>query len=182
MGVSINNNLQDIFELNYVPKLEKLKEILRIWSMRDLSPIGKITIVKSLGISQLVFLLSVLPKPPDKFLKDLNSIIFNFIWSGKPDKISRNTIIGDYEKRSLKMIHIPSVITGLKVAWIKRFLDVNNDGNWKCFLQILYESILEVIYFGNVTPNLMRNVLRKLRMYLLLKFSILNVLLPMNRH
>ena len=42
LGVSFNNNLQDIFELNYVPKLEKPKEILRIWSMRDLSPIGKI--------------------------------------------------------------------------------------------------------------------------------------------
>ena len=49
-----------------------------------------------------------------KILKDLNSIIFNFIWSGKPDKISRNTIIGDYEKGGLRMIHIPSVITGLK--------------------------------------------------------------------
>ena len=47
LGVSFNNNLQGIFELNYVPKLEKLKGILRIWSTRDLSPIGKIIIVKS---------------------------------------------------------------------------------------------------------------------------------------
>ena len=62
--------------------------------------------LKSLVISQLVFLLSVLPKPPHKFLKDLNSIIFNFIWSGKPDKTSRNTIIGDFEKGGLRMIHI----------------------------------------------------------------------------
>ena len=93
------------FEHSYVPwKLEKLKEIFKIWSMKDLIPIGKITCGKSLGISQSVFLLSVLPKPPDKFLKNLNSAIFNFIWSGKPDKISRNTIIGDYEKGCLKII------------------------------------------------------------------------------
>ena len=129
LGVSFDYNLTNMVELNYVPKLEKLKEILRVWSMRDLSPIGKITIVKSLGISQLVFLFSVLPKPPNNFIKELNSVIYNFIWSGKPDKISRNTIIGDYEKGGLKMIHISSIITGLNVAWVKRLLDTNNKGN-----------------------------------------------------
>ena len=141
LGVVFSSDLSNIFELNFVPKLKKLKEILRIWSMRDLSPIGKITIVKSLGLSQLIFLFSVLPKPPDNFLKEIDSIIFKFIWSGKPDKLSRKSIIGDYEKGGLKMVHIPSVINGLKVAWVKRLLDVNNNGKWKCFYMFYMKQI-----------------------------------------
>jgi len=132
LGVTFSSNLKDIFQLNYAPKLTKLKEIIRIWSLRDLSPIGKITIIKSLGISQLVFLFSVLPKPPDNFINELNSVIYKFIWSGKPDKISRSSLIGDYEKGGLKMVHVPSIIKGLKIAWIKRLMDSNNKGNWKC--------------------------------------------------
>ena len=59
----------DIFELNYLPKKEKLINMLKVWSMRYLTPIGKIVILKSLALSQLIFLLSVLPSPPEPFMK-----------------------------------------------------------------------------------------------------------------
>ena len=42
LGILISPSLNDIFELNYIPKKEKLKNILKIWSMRHLTPIGKI--------------------------------------------------------------------------------------------------------------------------------------------
>ena len=67
LGVTFDANLKNLSDLNFVPKLEKLKGILRIWSMRDMTPIGKMTIVKTLGLSQLIYLFSVLPKPNDDF-------------------------------------------------------------------------------------------------------------------
>ena len=36
--------------------MDKLKKILNIWASRDLTPYGKITIIKSLALSQLIFL------------------------------------------------------------------------------------------------------------------------------
>ena len=75
LGVFFDSNLQNIFELNFASKLKQLKEILRIWSIRDLTPIGKITIVESLALSQLIFLFSVLPNPPDHFIKEVNNIV-----------------------------------------------------------------------------------------------------------
>ena len=57
----------------------RLKSILRIWSMRDMTPIGRITIVKSLGLSQLIYLFSVLPKPDDDFLKDLETVLYKAV-------------------------------------------------------------------------------------------------------
>ncbi len=46
--------------------------------------------------------------------------MFTFLWDGKPDKISRNTIIQAYENCGLKMINIHAFITSLKCSWIKR--------------------------------------------------------------
>ena len=31
------------------------------------------------------------------------------------------------------MPHIPSVLSGLKIAWVKRIHDPHNKGKWKCF-------------------------------------------------
>ena len=85
--------------------------------------IGKITIVKTLGLSQLIYLFSVLPKPNDDSLKELDTVLYKFIWSNKPDKVSRKTLVGDYQDGGLKMMHIPSMIKGLKVPWAKRLMD-----------------------------------------------------------
>jgi hypothetical protein len=57
LGITFNARLDNLFELNFVPKIEKLKTILGIWSMRDMTPIGRISIVKSLGLSQIIYLL-----------------------------------------------------------------------------------------------------------------------------
>ena len=86
LGVYISHNNKDFFILNYLPKLSRHKSLLQIWSQRDLTPNGKITIVKTFGLSQLVFLLSVLPSSPTSFSKEVERAIFNFIWSGKPAK------------------------------------------------------------------------------------------------
>ena len=94
LGVTFTTDLDNMEKLNYVPKFEELKTILRIWSMRDMAPMGRITVIKSLGLPQLIYLLSVLPKPSDAFLKELDSVLYKFIWQNKPDKVSRKTIIG----------------------------------------------------------------------------------------
>ena len=39
LGISFSVSMGDIFELNYLPKKEKLINILKVWSMRYLTPI-----------------------------------------------------------------------------------------------------------------------------------------------
>ena len=93
LGVFFTNDGNDLFRLNYQPKLSRLKNTLRLWSSRDLTPIGRNTIVKTCALSQLVFLFLDLPNPPKSFLKELENIIFDFIWSGNPDKVRRLVMI-----------------------------------------------------------------------------------------
>ena len=77
-----------------------------MWSMRDLTPYGKIVIIKTFAISQLVFLLTVLPNPPKTFFKTLESMFFKFIWNNKPDKVKRAVMYNDKCLGGLNMINM----------------------------------------------------------------------------
>ena len=48
---------------------------------------GKVTIIKTYGISKLVYLASLIPNPPIYITNKLNNLIFDFMWNGKGDKI-----------------------------------------------------------------------------------------------
>jgi hypothetical protein len=67
---------------------------------------------------------------PEKYKKEIESKCFKFIWNGKPDKVKRNTLIGDFEKGGLKMIDIESYFIALKASWVSRLTD-SKFSNWK---------------------------------------------------
>ena len=87
LGIMISLDKKDLFELNFEPQFKKLSSILNIWSQRDLTPIGKITIIKTLALSQLTYLFSVLPSPPLDFMKKIEKLLFKFIWNDKQDRV-----------------------------------------------------------------------------------------------
>ena len=77
---------------NYFDKLRSLKKTLNMWSQRDLSIVGRINIIKTLALSKLIFICSVISTPKD-FSKEVNKITFDFIWNHKPTKIKKNTLL-----------------------------------------------------------------------------------------
>lgn len=77
-----------------------------MWASRDLSLLGKIHIVKSIGLSQLVYVMSMLPNPSEEYFKDVENIMFRFIWGFKDCKIKRMALIGDYDFGGAKMTYV----------------------------------------------------------------------------
>lgn len=71
--------------------------------------IGKITILKSLIVSQLTYIFSTL-HANNKVIKEINGPFYNFLWNDKGDKIKRNVMNNDYPEGGLKMIRIDSLI------------------------------------------------------------------------
>jgi len=59
---------------------------------RNLTLLGKINIVKTLGLSKLIYTTSVLVLA-EQLIKEVNSIIFNFIWDGISLLKSRNQLL-----------------------------------------------------------------------------------------
>ena len=132
LGVWLSTDPVLMMKANYDEKLTKLKASLDCWEMRRLSLLGKITVLKSLTVSQLVYILSPLPTDHEA-VKEVNNRFYNFLWGGRGDKIKRNIMISNYEQGGLKMIDVISFAKALKSNWIKKYLDKNNLAKWKLF-------------------------------------------------
>jgi hypothetical protein len=46
-----------------------------------------------MALSKINHLIISLPNPPNKDIKELETLFFNFIWINSPDKIERESII-----------------------------------------------------------------------------------------
>jgi hypothetical protein len=111
-----------------------------MWSQRNLSLIGKITILKSLAFSKIIYQCGILIPPP-KFIDHINDLAFKFLWSNKQDKIKRNTIIADYESGGLKMLDIKSFLKAQKVMWVKRLVSPEK-ASWKAVPMFFFDMLL----------------------------------------
>ena len=92
LGVYFSYDEELATKRNFFEKLPKLKKILNIWSSRDISIYGRVNIVKTLAISKLTFVCSVLDTPKG-FTDEVNNIIFDYIWKHKNPKLKKTTII-----------------------------------------------------------------------------------------
>ena len=79
LGVHFTYNTELSYKKNFFDKLGSLKKTLSVWSQRDLSIYGRINIVKTLALSKLVFISSVM-ETPKNFATEVNKIVFDFIW------------------------------------------------------------------------------------------------------
>ena len=130
LGIIFSKNLDDMVDLNYSIAFDKIKGILNSWSYRFLTILGKITVIKSLAIPKINYYCLTLPNPPTEFIKNLNSMFFDFIWSKKPDKVKRFQLCNDYEHGGVKMVDIGSFMKALKLTWVRKIYQ----GRCDCFI------------------------------------------------
>ena len=103
---------------NFGRKMLKLQLKLDIWRTRDLTLFGRVLIMKSLGISQLVYSISNV-EVPDYIVSTLKPKLFGFLRKNKKDKIKRVGLYQNYERGGLRMTDVDSMIKALRLAWIQ---------------------------------------------------------------
>ena len=79
LGIFFSYNSDATNNLNFGEKIIKLKNTLKNWKRRKLTLHGRIKIVKTLGLSKLIYNTSVL-EIPDCYAKEINKLSFDFIW------------------------------------------------------------------------------------------------------
>ena len=99
-----------------------MEKLFNAWSRRKITPFGKITVIKTLVISKITHLFTNLPDPDEKFLQDLNLLLYKFLWDGKHDKIKKIWAGEDYEAGGLKIVNIKSFLSALEIGWLKHIL------------------------------------------------------------
>ena len=66
LGVEFTLDLQNITDININKNMNSMKQEIQLWSKRDLTPFGKITVLKALVVSKIVHILQSLPSPSEK--------------------------------------------------------------------------------------------------------------------
>jgi len=136
LGVQFSKDMNESAEHNFEQRFNKCKILVNIWSQRQLSLKGKIIVLKSLILPNLLYTSANL-YASEAFIGKVQKLVSHFVWSGKPPKIKEKVMIADIEQGGLRMPHFPTMVESAKVMWIKRLLDPESK-RWK---QLAYESM-----------------------------------------
>ena len=78
-GIWYCNNKNEEYRLNITDKIAKMNCMLKKWRTRNLTYEGKSLIIKTFGLSQLIYTLQVY-SIKDECIKTIERSIFGFIW------------------------------------------------------------------------------------------------------
>ena len=88
LGVNLSYDRDKNNNLNFFVKIYKMDTKLNMWQTRDLTLFGRTMLVKTLGISKLVYAASMLCVP-EMVIKTVQAKILKFLWKNKKDKVKR---------------------------------------------------------------------------------------------
>ncbi len=129
LGINFNVDLDIMVNTNFTTKLLEMEKVFTQYRKRKLSLLGKVTVIKTLAVPKLVYLLTVLPNPSNSLVKKIEDMFRNFIWDGKKPKLTLNQLEKDIKDGGLKLTNILSFTAALKMSWIKRL--VLGEGDWQ---------------------------------------------------
>lgn len=76
LGLKYNLQADSIYIENYTEKVTSFKNVLKNWSYRNLSLMGKVTVVKTIALPILIQTFMALPDPPKRITDEIQSHIF----------------------------------------------------------------------------------------------------------
>ena len=146
LGILFTNDLKKCVEINYEEKLADVKNLFKIWAKRQLTPLGRIAVLKSLILSKLIHLWMLLPNPPDEFLKTLQTICYKFVWNSKPDKINRKTVHKSIKNGGLGLPELKVLTSSLKLTWLRKALNAKN--KWRSIIESMFPILNQIEKYG----------------------------------
>jgi hypothetical protein len=139
LGIFINVNPDRMIEDNFKPCLEKIEHLLSLWCLRKLTLKGRILVINTLVISQLIYLCTVLHTP--KWVLDkYDELIKPFIWNSKPAKVKYKCLINNIEDGGLKLQDLPSKIKAIKLKWFKDLVCEELNTPWKAYVNTYFKE------------------------------------------
>ena len=155
LGLKIDVNSETMAEINYATKISHLGKKLNPWHSRGLTPYGKVHVIKSEALSQLIYLMSVFEKPSPQQIKSIESIMFRFLW-GKTEKVKRSTIKNTWKQGGLQVPDIGVQADSLKIAWVRKVLDPDCTSKWKAIMRrkLMISEDVSVFHCDGYLPEM----------------------------
>ena len=132
LGIEFDSDLAKM-DTNFKKKVDIVENIYKSWLYRKLTPLGKITIIKTMAFSQLSHVILVCPHLEQDAATQINRLSFQFLWSNKPDRMKRAEAVLPISQGGLNMPEIQFFWESLKCSWARRLM--NYDAPWHKILQ-----------------------------------------------
>ena len=132
----------------------KFKSFFNIWSQRDISLYGKITIAKTLGLSKLIFVSACIHTPP-LYIDITNKSMIDFVWNGKKPKIKRDTLIGSKKRGGLDLPEFETISKSIQTVWVRKMKNGIEDQWMKITLFYLKDVGGPFIFDGDYDVKLL---------------------------
>ena len=126
LGIVFSADKHEMIRINYENVIKKIENIMGSWHSRSLSIIGKIVVINTLVISQLVYCFSSMYTPDEIVFKKIDKIIKNYIWEGKPAKIKYEMLKQQQTKGGVKLCDIRAKNAAIKTKWFKKAIAKNS--------------------------------------------------------
>ena len=105
LGIFFSNECcADEISENYDKRIDQLERVCNLWGKRFLTLIGRITILKSFGLSLFIYLMQSIGIG-EEYLNKINTILYRFIWNPQAkkckkviEKVKRETLNKTYEQ------------------------------------------------------------------------------------
>ena len=136
-----------------------MENMCKIWKSRKLTIYGKVLIINSVILSQLIYKMSCLPNIPDKVKTSIKRMCSNFLWNSHTPKIQHNILINNYDEGGIKLIDLNAKEKAIKISWIKRLL--TKESNWTNIAIRKFKIIGNKIWNANLNEKDADNLIDK---------------------
>ena len=155
LGITISNDTRTIMNTNFLPRLKVFGNTLDIWNARGLSLKGRVTVLKSLAIPQLLYPMSVLPVPKT-IVELVDNMILDFIWCKRKPKIKKDVIVQNINKGGIKVPSFSTMLEANRIGWVNRIVGTS-EAKWKHILEDIIQPFtlqdFSECYLDNTTIN-----------------------------
>ena len=155
LGVKLSTDTKQIVAINYKSKLDEIHKILRVWTRRQLTPLGKIIIIKTCHIQDYTFIYYIARST--EYIcaaHELNaSFKKQFLWDGKTSKI--NTVVSCklYEEGEMNMLDVFGFLSAMNIIWLRKIS--SGDYYHNRLLMAMYPELDNIKLYGSEYANVL---------------------------
>jgi hypothetical protein len=121
LGITITNDKEVLIKENFEDRIQGIELLTRIWSRRNLTLKGKLTIINTILIPKLIYPCTIL-EVPEVVIKEVEDIIKSFFWNWKRPKIKLDVLVRKIEAGGLKYPCLKCKLKSWKTLWAIRAL------------------------------------------------------------
>ena len=150
LGIYYGHDETETNKFNYDQKIKNLKKSINIWRSRNLSLLGRITVVKTYVLSKLIYVMNNLGISEGR-RKEVNKLIQEFIWNYKPPRMRKDIAINAKHDGGLSLPDINIIYKSLMIKWAKRYLQQENE-LWETYVDNVFRKHGgKLLFYSNIT-------------------------------